>query len=427
VDDAPARRLRPPADALAREVRDLSLDIRDPSTFDGPDSPSDDDLSTCVHCGLCLNACPTYRVTGLETESPRGRIYLMTQWKRGGLPFTEELARHIDLCLGCRTCEAVCPSGVPYGRIIEHGRAEVERLRRPNPRSVLVRQALRRLLAHPGRLRAAGAATRAAQALRLTGLVPQSRSLPRLTGAYRPPRGAVAPAVGERRYRVAFLLGCVMPIFYRSAHEASVRLLQLAGCEVWFAPEQRCCGALFAHNGDLEGAGRLRDHNQRAFGMERFDYLVVNSAGCGAHLKDSYPNLGPRVRDLSELLDEIGLPEPAREVPVRVTYQDACHLVHAQRIRAQPRRLIRAVPGVELVEMAHADICCGSAGIYNAIQPGMSRRILDEKMDDLLATGARMVVTANPGCQMQLEAGLRARGRPDVSVRHLAELLVQAY
>src|SRR2546423_893882 len=329
----------------------------------------------------------------------------MTQWKRGTLPFTEELARHIDLCLGCRTCEAVCPSGVPYGRIIEHGRAEVERLRRPNPRSVLVRQALRRLLAHPRRLRAAGAATRVAQKLRLTGLLPQSRTLPRLTGAYRPPAGNVAPAIGERRYRVAFLTGCVMPVFYRAAHEASVKLLQLAGCEVWFAPEQRCCGALFAHNGDLAGARKLQEHNQRAFGREAFDYLVVNSAGCGAHLKDSYPNLGPRVRDLTELLAEIGLPEPRRELRVRVTYQDACHLVHAQRIRKQPRQLLRALPGVELVEMAHADICCGSAGIYNAIQPEMSQRILDEKMDQLLRTEPEGEVTANPGCQLQPEAG----------------------
>ncbi|HXM57767.1 MAG TPA: (Fe-S)-binding protein [Candidatus Dormibacteraeota bacterium] len=405
----------------------MTLDIRNPATFQGPDAPADDDLSTCVHCGLCLNACPTFRVTGLETESPRGRIYLMTQWQRGGLPFTEELAEHIDLCLGCRTCEAVCPSGVPYGRIIEHGRAEVERLRRPNPRSVLVRQALRRLLAHPRRLRAAGAATRLAQRLRLTALMPQSRTLPKLSVAWRVPAGNVAPAIGERRYRVAFLTGCVMPIFYARAHDASVKLLQLAGCEVWFAPEQRCCGALFAHNGDLAGARALQEHNQRAFGREPFDYLVVNSAGCGAHLKDSYPNLGSRVRDLTELLAEIGLPEPKREVRARVTYQDACHLVHAQRIRSQPRQLLRSLPGVELVEMAHADICCGSAGIYNAIQPEMSQRILDEKMDDLLGTDAEVVVTANPGCQLQLEAGLRARGRADVAVEHIAELLAEAY
>jgi len=248
-----------------------------------------------------------------------------------------------------------------------------------------------------------------------------------MASPWRPPEGGVATAIGERRHRVAFLTGCVMPILYPAAHEASVKLLRLAGCEVWFPPGQRCCGALFAHNGDLRGAGRLRDHNQRAFGMEAFDFLAVNSAGCGAHLKDSYPNLSGRVRDLTELLAEIGLPEPVREVRARVTYQDACHLVHAQRVRAQPRRLIRALPGVELVEMQHADICCGSAGIYNALQPDMSRRILEEKMDDLLSTGAEQVVTANPGCQMQLEAGLRGRGRPDIAVRHVAELLAEAY
>lgn len=404
-----------------------ALDIKDPSTFQGPDAPSDDDLATCVHCGLCLNYCPTFRVTGLETESPRGRIYLMTQWKRGGMPFTEELAEHIDLCLGCRTCEAVCPSGVPYGRIIEHGRAEVERLRGPRAKSLVVRQAMRRLLAHPERLRAFGGLTRLAQMLRLTGIVPPGRTLPQLRGAWRPPAGGVAPAVGKRRYRVAFLNGCVMPVMYRSAHEASVKLLQLAGCEVWFPPDQNCCGALFAHNGDLEGARRLRQINQRAFGMEAFDYLVVNSAGCGSHLKDFYPNLGTRVRDLFEFLAEAGLPEPGRKVAARVTYQDACHLVHAQRIRKQPRQLLAALPGVELVEMANADICCGSAGIYNAIQPAMSKRILEEKMDDLLSTGATQVVTANPGCQMQLEAGLRDRGRPDIQVKHLAELIAEAY
>jgi glycolate oxidase iron-sulfur subunit len=403
------------------------LDIRDPGTFQGPDAPSDDDLATCVHCGLCLNYCPTFRITGLETESPRGRIYLMTQWKRGGLPFTEELAQHIDLCLGCRTCEAVCPSGVPYGRIIEHGRAEVERLRGPSPKSVLVRQSLRQLLPHPGRLRAAGVLTRIGQGAHLTGLVPQGRVLPRLKGSYRAPKGGVAPALGERRYRVAFLLGCVMPILYRSAHEASVRLLQLAGCEVWFPPGQRCCGALFAHNGDLESARRLRDVNQEAFGMEDFDFAVVNSAGCGSHLKDFYPNLGTRVRDLFEFLAEVGLPEPRHEVRARVTYQDACHLVHAQRIRKQPRQLLKAIPGLELVEMTHPDICCGSAGIYNAVQPEMSERILAEKMEDLLAADPQVVATANPGCQMQLEAGLRARGRGDVAVKHLAEVLVEAY
>jgi glycolate oxidase iron-sulfur subunit len=394
--------------------------------FWGLDAPADDDLATCVHCGLCLNYCPTYRITGQETESPRGRIYLMTQWKRDRLPFTEDLARHIDLCLGCRTCESVCPSGVPYGRIIEGGRAEVERLRRPRPKRILSRLTLRHLVGHPGRLRAVGSMVRLAQMAGLTSISSQGRQLPRLKRAYRAPAGNLAPAIGERRFRVAFLTGCVMPILFPEAHQAAVRLLQLAGCDVWFPPEQRCCGALLAHNGDLEGARSLREVNQAAFGREAFDFLVIDSAGCGSHLKDFYPELGGRTRDLSEFLLEAGLPEPKRDLPFRVTYQDACHLAHAQRIRSQPRRLIKALPGVELVEMTHPDICCGSAGLYAALEPKMSARILEEKTEDLLETHADMVVTGNPGCQMQLAAGLKRHGSA-MAVGHLAELIARAY
>jgi glycolate oxidase iron-sulfur subunit len=386
----------------------------------------DDDLATCVHCGLCLDACPTFRVTGLETESPRGRIQLMTEWKRGTLPFTEEQARHIDLCLGCRTCEAVCPSGVPYGRIIEAGRAEVERIRRPSPKRWLARTALRELVAHPRRLRTFGSMTRAAQAVGMTAISRSGRQLPKLTTPFRPPQDSVAPAIGERRHRVAFLVGCVMPILYPQSHAAAVRLLQLAGCEVWFPPGERCCGALLAHNGDLEGAGRLREANMRVYGEGRFDALVVDSAGCGSHLKDFYPELKGRVKDLTEWLAEVGLPPADREVNLRVTYQDACHLAHAQRIRKQPRDLIRAIPGVELVEMRHPEICCGAAGLYGTLEPSMSSRILAEKTDDVLITRAEVVVTANPGCQMQLAAGLRSRGST-MRVEHLAELLVSAY
>ncbi|HLQ60398.1 MAG TPA: (Fe-S)-binding protein [Candidatus Acidoferrales bacterium] len=397
-----------------------------PIVFSGPDAPADDDLATCVHCGLCLNSCPTFRITGLETESPRGRIYLMTQWKRGGLPFSEDLARHLDLCLGCRTCEAVCPSGVPYGRIIEHGRTELDRVRRPAPKRVLSKLALRQLLAHPGRLRALGAFTRFAQQLGLTGLFAQGRQLPRLETPFRPPAGRVAPALGERRHRVAFLVGCVMPVLYPRSHQAAVQLLRLAGCEVWFPPGERCCGALFAHNGDLEGARRLREHNEKVFAAQQFDALVVDSAGCGSHLKDFYPGLGARVRDLSEWLLEVGLPPPRRPLEIRVTYQDACHLAHAQRIRVPPRRLLAALPGVELAEMEHPDICCGAAGLYSTLEPQMSRRILDEKLEDLLGTGAQAVVTGNPGCQMQLQAGLRQR-KSKMEVLHLADLLARAY
>lgn len=387
---------------------------------------SDDDLATCVHCGLCLDACPTFRVTGLETESPRGRIYLMTQWKRGTMAFDDNQVRHIDLCLGCRTCEAVCPSGVPYGRIIEAGRADVEDARRPSPKRGTSRIALRQLLAHPKRLRLAGNATRIAQKLHLTSVARSGRMLPALRARYNPPEGNVARAIGRRRYRVAFLVGCVMPILYPQSHEAAVTLLQLAGCDVWFPPEERCCGALFAHNGDLEGAGKLREHNTRVYESGEFDALVIDSAGCGAHLKDFYPALKGRVKDLGEWLAEIGMPAPKRDVKVRVTYQDACHLAHAQRIKKQPRELMRALPGIEFVEMRHADICCGAAGLYSTLEPAMSRRVLDQKLDDVLATGADVLSVANPGCQMQLEWGLRTR-RSGMHVEHFAETLVRAY
>jgi glycolate oxidase iron-sulfur subunit len=387
---------------------------------------SDDDLATCVHCGLCLDACPTFRQTGLETESPRGRIYLMTQWKRGTMTFEQEQVRHIDLCLGCRTCEAVCPSGVPYGRIIEAGRAEVESLRRPSAKHMISKVALRQLLAHPQRLRAFGLATRAAQALKLTSVVRSGRQLPRLRKQFRRPSGNVAPAIGRRKHRVAFLVGCVMPILYPQSHDAAVKLLQLAGCEVWFPPGERCCGALFAHNGDLEAAERLRDLNTKTYLAGEFDALIVDSAGCGAHLKDFYPGLKGKVKDITEWLAEVGLPAPQRDVNVRVTYQDACHLAHAQRIRKQPRDLIRSVPGVEFVEMRHADICCGAAGLYSTLEPAMSNRILQEKLHDLTATQADVVISANPGCQMQLESGLRARGS-SMKVQHVTELLSSAY
>jgi glycolate oxidase iron-sulfur subunit len=388
----------------------------------------DDDLATCVHCGLCLDACPTFRATGLETESPRGRIQLMTEWKRGSLPFTEDQARHIDLCLGCRTCEAVCPSGVPYGRIIEAGRAEVERVRRPSPKRWLARTALRELVAHPRRLRAFGSMTRAAQAVGLTAIARSGRQLPTLSVQFRPlqGQGGVAPAIGERRHRVAFLVGCVMPILYPQSHDAAVRLLQLAGCEVWFPAGERCCGALLAHNGDLDGAARLREANMRIYGGGQFDALIVDSAGCGSHLKDFYPELKGRVKDLTEWLVEVGLPPAEREVKARVTYQDACHLAHAQRIRKQPRDLIRAIPGVDLIEMRHPEICCGAAGLYSTLEPSMSARILQEKTDDMLSTKAELVVTANPGCQMQLASGIRSRAST-MRVEHIAELLVRAY
>src|ERR1700682_6041106 len=350
----------------------------------------------------------------------------MTQGTRGTLAFEEEQVRHIDLCLGCRTCEALCPSVVPYGRIIENGRAEVERLRRPSAKRTASRVALRQLLAHPQRRRAFALATRAAQTVKLTSLLRSGRQLPRLSAQFKRPPGNVAPAIGQRKHRVAFLVRCVMPILYPQSHQAAIKLLQLAGCEVWFPPGERCCGALFAHNGDLESAEMLRDANTRTYLAGEFDALVVDSAGCGAHLKDFYPELKGRVKDITEWLVEVGLPAPDRDIKLRVAYQDACHLAHAQRIRIQPRDLIRSIPGVELVEMRHPEICCGAAGLYSTLEPSMSNRILQEKLDDLATTRADVVVSANPGCQMQLEAGLKARGS-QMKVQHVTELLASAY
>jgi glycolate oxidase iron-sulfur subunit len=250
--------------------------------------------------------------------------------------------------------------------------------------------------------------------------------LPSLRARFVPPDGNVAHAVGERKYRVAFLVGCVMPILYPQSHHAAVKLLQLAGCDVWFPQGERCCGALFAHNGDLEGAERLRESNMRVYAAGQFDALVVDSAGCGAHLKDFYPDLKGKVKDLTEWLAEVGLPEPQREATIRVTYQDACHLAHAQKIKKQPRDLVRSLPGVQLVEMRHPEICCGAAGLYSTLEPDMSNRILQEKLDDVLTTKADVVTMANPGCQMQLAAGLRTRRSP-MRVEHIAETLLRAY
>ena len=236
----------------------------------------------------------------------------------------------------------------------------------------------------------------------------------------------MAPAIGVRKHRVAFLVGCVMPILYPQSHDAAVKLLQLAGCDVWFPPDERCCGALFAHNGDVEGAERLREANMRVYAGGDFDALVVDSAGCGAHLKDFYPDLKGRVRDLTEWLAEVGLPAPRREVNVRMTYQDACHLAHAQKIKKQPRDLLKSLPGIDFVEMRHAEICCGAAGLYSTLEPEMSRRILDEKMVDVLATRAEVLSVANPGCQMQLESGVRAKGST-MKVEHVSETLMRAF
>ncbi len=409
---------------------------------------SAEDLSRCVHCGFCLQACPTYLITGMEAESPRGRIQLAKALAEDVIEVTPKVAAHFDLCLQCRACETACPSGVPYGRIMEGARATVQESA-ARPRSWQLRTTvMRQLLAAPWRLRVAFGALRLYQrtpiATLARRLLPRrlremEQMLPRLPEAPYEAAEVAAEAQGQQKATVALLNGCVMPLTYPQTHEASVRVLARNGCRVLVPGAQGCCGALHVHNGDLEAARMLARRNIDAFLASGVDYIAVDSAGCGSTMKEygtlfandrayaeKASQVAARVRDVTELLVEIGFEAPVGHVDETVTYQDSCHLVHAQRVRSAPRQVLRSIPGLRLVEMKTPDRCCGSAGIYNLTQTEMSRQLLQNKMDDALATGCDVIATANPGCMLQLELGVRLRdGNQDVV--HVVELLDQAY
>ncbi|GBD12241.1 Lactate utilization protein A [bacterium HR24] len=416
---------------------------------DGPPAPpflpSEADLSRCVHCGLCLQSCPTYRVLRLEPDSPRGRIHIIRSLVEGRIGPTPVALEHLELCLQCRNCEAVCPSGVPFGRIMESARAMVTK-RRSAPLSWRVRQALLRLFLARSPL--ADAAIAAASPIaplahRLAGRLPPplrllAASTPRPEARPYRRHGVLARPPRPSR-RVGLLLGCVMPALFPAVHRATVRLLALAGCEVVSPAGQACCGALFAHSGDMDMALALARRNIDAFLAVGVDAVVVNAAGCGALMKE-YAHLlahdpayaakarlfSSLVRDVTEFLDEANLPPPTRPLPLRVTYQDPCHLAHAQRVREAPRRLLRRVPHLALIEMEHPDRCCGSAGVYSLSHPGLAHVLLSERMQQAASTDAQVIATANPGCMLQLQAGVRLWRMP-VRVAHVVELLAQAY
>ncbi len=395
----------------------------------------------CVHCGLCLPACPTYRVTGRERSSPRGRIYLMRGVAEGKIPLAELVAEEAYLCLGCRACETACPSGVRYGELVEGTRAEVERrgLRRGRAKQV-EHFALRHILPHRGRLRALLALTRWGQRLgldRLAARVLPARlaelveSAPRLP-ARREPLPVSAAARGERRGQVAFFSGCVMPELYGAVHHATLRVLAANGYDVAIPADQGCCGALHAHAGDPAFARELAADNVEAFDRPGLDAIIVNSAGCGASMREVghwLPGLGEgfaaSVRDIAEFLDEVGLRPPGR-LETRVAYDDPCHLVHGQGVRDAPRRVLEAIPGLTLVPHRDPTSCCGAAGIYNLTHPEMSQQVLDRKLDALAEIEVDYIATGNPGCLMQLERGLRERGL-SARVVHPVELLDRAY
>ncbi len=405
------------------------------------------DIRKCIHCGMCLEACPTYRVTGLETESPRGRIHLMQALVEARAAPTRDLTVHLDRCLACRACETVCPTGVPYGRLIESTRASLGAGR-------ITRILLRYVLGDLAHLEAlAGLLSRYERSglralLRRSGVI---RALPRwlrMLEGLQPPlsrprfsmeRGGVVFGTPPVRGRVALLTGCVMRVAYGDVHEATARLLSRAGYEVVVPPTQACCGALAAHAGDRQGARELARRNIAAFAeIAELRWIVVNAAGCGAQLKhydelladdpewaERARTLAAKARDLSEVLADVADRIPLGPVPLRVTYQDPCHLAHAQGIRAQPRQLLRLIPSLDLVEMREADRCCGSAGIYNVTQMDYASRVLNAKIEDVLATKPQAIITANPGCMLQLRYGLERAGL-DVPVYHLAEVLAMS-
>ncbi len=421
--------------------------------FTAPDVPADSILQTCVHCGLCLPHCPTYRELYVEPSSPRGRIHLIRQVAEGRIGLDSAVFREqMYQCLDCRACEAVCPSGVQYGQLVEAARAQIERATpRPWPQRLLRRAVFGGLFGSMPRFRLVAALlrlyqrsglqrlARAAGLLRLLGLAERERMLPRIDRQFLVPRGQTWAPTGPAQRRVALFAGCVMSTAYAEIDRATARVLAANGCEVVAPPGQGCCGALHVHAGLLDDGRALMRRNVEAFERLDVEAIIVNAAGCGAALKEyghlladdpAYAAraavLAAKVKDVAEYLAAIGLTLPPGRLDLRVTYQEPCHLVHAQGIRAQPRQLLGKIPGVQLVEMAESDLCCGSAGIYNLTHPGLSGALRRRKVGNALATQPDVIVSANPGCMLQLQAGLAEAGSP-VRVRHIVELLDEAY
>jgi glycolate oxidase iron-sulfur subunit len=419
----------------------------------------------CVHCGFCLPACPTYQLWGEEMDSPRGRIHLVTQLLDGA-ELTEAAAEHFDRCLGCMACMTACPSGVQYDQLIEAARVQVEEARttphadRTSPasrtslagtagpaigkrplRDRAARAAIFALFPYPRRLRAAAAPLRIAQRTGLDRRLGRSKLPGKVSPAMEamlrlaPPAAKAVrlperiPAVGPRRAVVGMLTGCVQSVFFPGVNAATARVLAAEGCDVIIPRDQGCCGALSAHSGrEAEAIGFARQ-TIAAFGRAGVDVVVVNSAGCGSAMKgydrllpDGAGALSAKVRDFAEFLAELGPVAERHPLPAKAAYHDACHLGHAQRITRQPRDLLQAIPGLELTELPDAGTCCGSAGVYNLLQPEAAAELGGRKADAVLSTGAELLISANPGCSLQIASALAARGE-HIAVAHTAEVI----
>jgi glycolate oxidase iron-sulfur subunit len=414
-------------------------------------------VQQCMHCGLCLPTCPTYDATKLERNSPRGRIALMRSIADGKLEATRTFADEMYFCLGCLACMTACPAGVNYAELFEHARAEAEQSGvLSSPRRNLIRAfTLRWLFMDLNRLQLVGRVLRLYQQLGLQSYVRRSgilkllpqrlRELEAMTPMVQPRFSAdliepVTPATGSKRHRVAMLVGCAQDLIFSDVNRDTVEVLARNGCEVITPPDQHCCGSLHAHNGEWELAQQLARRNIDQFPPEQFDAIITNAGGCGSHLKH-YAKLlegdpayearahewDRKVKDIHEWLALIGVVTPqVTNATMVVTYHESCHLCHGQKISTQPREVLRAIPGVKLVELFEANWCCGSAGIYNLVQPEMANDLLQRKMTHIRSTGCQVVATGNPGCLLQIANGAKEQGWP-LRVVHPVTLLAEAY
>jgi len=424
------------------------------SAFDLHDPPEVEKYLDCIHCGVCLPTCPTYLVLGNEMDTPRGRIYLIRAASEGQIGITPNFVKHMYTCLLCRACETACPSSVQFGSLMEAARGQIERHYERPLRERVLRRFIFALFPYPERLRVALAPLRLYQwtgvqaLLRGTGLLKTLSHSLAMMDALMPPPGAlpaarplpeVTPPEGTRRARVGVLSGCVQRVMFGPVNEATVRVLAKNGCEVVVPAEQGCCGSLQAHEGELEPAKAFARRTIEVFERAGVDYVIVNAAGCGSVMKEYHDLLredaawrdraaafSKKVRDVSQFV--AGLDGEARlgEVRLTVTYHDACHLVHGQKVRTEPRTLLRKIPGLRLVDLKESEFCCGSAGIYNLMEPDLSLQYLERKLDRIAETGAEMVVSGNPGCNLQIAMGLRKRNLP-IRTAHPVELLDLAY
>jgi glycolate oxidase iron-sulfur subunit len=413
-------------------------------------------VQQCMHCGLCLPTCPTYDATKLERNSPRGRISLMRAIADGRLEPTRTFAEEMYFCLGCLACMTACPAGVNYAELFEHARAEAERsqvLKSPT-RSLIRNFTIGWLFMDLRRLRALGWLMRLYQQLGIQALVRKSgvlklvpsrlRELEAMTPTVQPKFSSqmIAPVTspeGGKKYRVAVLTGCAQDLVFSDVNRDTVEVLSRNGCEVVTPPAQSCCGSLHAHNGEWELAKVLARRNIDQFPPDQFDAIITNAAGCGSHLKHYATLLADnpayaakaeqwdhKVKDIHEWLAQIGVKAATNSPEQKVTYHEACHLCHGQKITAQPRQILKAIKGLNLVELPESTWCCGSAGIYNLIQPEMANQLLDRKIDKIKSTGASTVATGNPGCLLQVMNGARKHGL-NLRVVHPITLLAEAY